>query len=429
MNRDRARRVGSLVKPAKFASAALLALVWAWPGSAAAADLTCDRVQAETITVDGMIDDWSGFRGRRIGKKAADRGLSVRCAYDSAHLYVVLIASDDQIIRGAKGDASREDSLRLSVKAPGGKSVTVTVFPGTRGFKPKVVGARKGIDVADSLQEGGFSAEISIRLKKIPKWTRTLPALSAKVRFGDADRPGKGKAVSRVSGRLRLQFSDADAVFKSFLRATGLKRGQIRYDVLRDVNMGDGAERVVAGGDVIGVLGENFIFMRLPVADPADVLKVRVVNFSGKGRAQILAHFRQHGGGSRDVVAVWNIDSSRRFQRLFAVEVRKEHEGKLLENKWSLVRAGALRAKPAKTKKRGYDLVVEATEAVGFTSSNYLETRSVDEDPILLPWKADDSKVYYFDGDDFAGSEAMDEKKRAKRKKAAEKKAAKKRRR
>ena len=399
-----------------------IAVSTSWVGAAAAAEHTCDRVAKETITVDGMVDDWSGFRGRRIGKKSADRGLVVRCAYDAERLFVAAFVKDDKIIRG-RGKASREDSIAITVKAPGGKAITVRIFPGTRGYKPKFIGAKKWIEVAESLQEDGFSAELSIPLAKIPKWTRTLPALSGSFRFGDADKAGKG--VSVVSGKLRLQFSDANAVYKSFLRATGLSRSDVTYDVLRDVNLGKGAERVVAGGNVIGIISDDYVFMRLPVQSASDVLKVRVVNFSGTGRGQILAHYRQHGNGSREVVAVWNINSSRKFERLLAAEVRKEQDGKLIENRWSLVRAGRLRAKPAKAKKRGYDLVVEADVAVGFNAGNYREMRSVDEDSILLPWSDDDSKIYVFDGDSYEGSEAMDAKKREKRKKAAAKKRAK----
>ncbi len=395
--------------------------------SAQAAEHTCDRIAAETITVDGMVDDWAGFRGRRLAKKKAGRGLLVRCAYDDTRLYLGLEANDDRIIRGKQGNARKEDSLAISVKAAGGRAIQLRVFPGTRGFKPKVVGKRKGMEVADSLQEGGFSVEVSIPLRSIPKWTKSLPALTGKFRFGDADK--SGGRVATLRGSIRLQFSDAGAVFKSFLRATGLSRGEIRTDVLRDVDFGKGAERVVAGGGVVGVISDNYIFMRLPVADARDVFKVRVVNFSGTGRAQIVAHFRQHGNGSRDIVAVWNIDSSQRFERLFAFEVRKEQDGKIIENKWSLVRAGSLRAKPAKRKKRGYDLVVEATEAVGFSAANYRDARSPTEDPILAPWSDDDSKIYFFDGDAYEGSESMDAKMRARRKKAAAKAAAKKRRR
>ena len=375
---------------------------------AATARGRCDFVAVDTIIVDGRIDDWGGI-GKRTLSSAAGSGLATRCVYDSTRLYLIAEITDNRIIRHRRA-SPKEDSVTLVI---GNRQLSITVAPGTRGFPPRIGGHRKWMEVADSRTPNGFTIEVSVPLRKIPGWNKSIASVKVRVSFRDAD---GGRPVIRT-GQVRFDFSEADALLKSFLRAVGQRRSAIRLDVLRDVDLGRGRDRVVFVGTVIGVLTDQFIYLTLPVADSSDVIAVKVVNFSGDGRAQILAHYKQHGNGTRELVSVWNVDANNRFVRVLTVEVGKSQGTNRIINQWSLVRAGKLRS-GVRTARRGYDLVVEAIEAVGFSSANYRETRATDADPILLPWTSDDTRVYFFNGDELEGSQPMDATIHAKRKRA-----------
>jgi hypothetical protein len=257
------------------------------------------------------------------------------------------------------------------------------------------------MDIEDSLQPKGFSIEAAIPLSKIPGWTSSVPALRAEIAFHDADRATELKIQDTVAFRGTLEFAHSANAVRAFLRATKLSRADVKVDVMADVDPGAGAERIIAGGKIIGVVSSTFAFIELPVRDASDVHAVKVVDFSPGGRAQIVAHYRQHGnGGSRDVVSVFNIGAGA-FSVALAFEVRKEMGSHRLENRWAIVPAGKHRkVAPRERKKlRGYDIVVEAGRAVGWDEDNYREARASDAQPILLPWEDVKRTVWYFDGD------------------------------
>lgn len=359
----------------------------------------CQRVASETMEVDGLLDDWSGFRKQTVGS-GADHSFALRCAYDDDNLYVALDVADDRVYRtGGAGD-----SIRLRVRAPGGSWLTIQALPGTRGFKPKY-SAPRWATVADSQQPAGFSVEVGVPLAKLSRWSRTVPLLFGDIAFADADGSERG---GNVRWRGKLHFSGAVAVYRQFVRTTGIGRQRFRLDTFADVDLGKGAERIISAGDVVGVLSDSFAFMKLPVSSPADVLSVKVVNFSGTGRAQIVAHYRQRGNGTREIVGVWQLGSGQ-FEKLLAVEVKKQLGDRSITNRWSIEKAGIYRKA---RRARGWDLVIEATEAVGFDEDNYREARATDANPILLPWDEQTSAVYYFDGDRLAGGEPMTRKRR-----------------
>lgn len=395
----------SLLVPSPVRLGLVLVGLIAWPGGAAAAGHVCQRVATGTIEVDGMIDDWRGFRGRDAGS-GGDHAFALRCAYDDANLYVALDVADDRVIRTGRG--KRQDRVSVSLRAPGGRAVSVRAFPGTRGFEPKVSKPR-WIDVADSLQPAGFSIELGVPLRKLDAWSRTVPVLVADFRFSDVDSTSRGRDGSaRFNGR--LHFSGAVAVYRQFLKSAGLRGVRARLDTYADVDLGDGAERIISAGAVIGVLSDRFTFMKLPVASPADVLSVRVVRFGG-GRSQILAHYRQRGNGSREIVAVWQVGATR-FEKLLAVEVKKELGNRSITNRWSLEPAGKYRRLRRGQRARGHDLVIEAGEAIGFDKDNYRESRATDAVPILLPWAEQTSAVYYLEGGRLTGGEPMSRRRR-----------------
>ncbi|HEU5059783.1 MAG TPA: hypothetical protein VFU21_24800, partial [Kofleriaceae bacterium] len=184
----------------------------------------------------------------------------------------------------------------------------------------------------------------------------------------------------------------------------------LRLDTLANVDGLAGTERVVSGGRFLGVLTDEFAFVELPVESPADVRAVELVDFDGDGQSSILAHFRQAGGGgSRELVTVWNLNAQNQLAMSFGFEVAVELGERRLVNRWSLVPAGERRApdkgrRPKKGKRvPGQDIVVEvaAEDNQGWSPKTFAQVvPATDVRPIMTPWGSGRrAVVYYFDGE------------------------------
>lgn len=365
----------------------------------AEAGTTCRRVTNDYIEVDGMLDDWKALRGVQASGSNADAGLEVRCAYDSAHLYLALRVRDDDLVRLRKHRANREDSVTVSLEAGGSKHrVTLRAFPGADHRTPvRTWNGRKvprWVSVEDSGLRGGFALELAVPLSRLPGYAKGTPSIAADIAFVDVD--GWNKPPERtVRYRGRLNLEGGNAVLKSFLSQTKLSRRDLRVDVMANVDDTRGAERVVAGGKVVAVLRDGFDYFQLPVAQPSDVMKVKVVDLEGRGQSYILVRYRERGnGGSRDIVGVWRYAGAG-FQRIFAFEVRKQLGKRVVEATWKLVPRGSLRK--GRRSKRGHDILIEAGKATGWDEDSWAEQPATDVKPILLPWDEQTSAVYWFD--------------------------------
>lgn len=369
-------------------------------GEVHAKPVICDHVQADLFSVDGLDDDWQSIRSVRYGTKGGS--MKLRCAYDDKHLYLMMNAVDDRLVRSKRASARKEDHIKLSIGVRGGKAIQGIIFPGAGRVSRKVVGMPKFVSVEDSLQKGGFSVEVGIPLRKMTRWSSTVPYLDAKVQFADADAGGRKKTVGM---RGKMHFSDAVSTYRAFMRQTGLRNRQLRLDKLADVDAGQGPERILIGGKVMGVLGTSYTYTGLPIASARDLLSARVVDFDGSGRSMILTELRQHGnGGSRDVVVVWTIAENGNLQQVLTVETRKELGASTMENSWSLVPRGKHRDRGRTS--RGYDILVMSGEVSGFSEANYREAPAVDAKPVLTPWGSQQSAVYYFEGTQVYGGQA-----------------------
>lgn len=385
---------------AALAVTAALVLALLGTGEARASGTVCDRVEDGLFDVDGMLDDWRGFRGRVLAS-SSDTGMVVRCAYDAARLYLSVNLRDDRLVRTRRARVRAEDRVedRVEVRLDaGGKAITFDYLPGSETAGPKLR-APRFVTAADSLQPQGWSLELSVPLAKVPGWARTVPYLGARIAYHDVDQRGRVDRVVALDGR--LHFSAAAATYRAFLRAAGLRPRDVRIDVLADVDPGKGVERVIAGKNVVGVLSDGFSFMRLPVASPRDILDLRVVDLGGAGRSAIVGHVRQHGnGGSRELVAVWFAAGDGSFQQAIAFEVAKEMGGRSLRSEWVLVPRGLHRgsAKRRRAEKKGLDILVKAAEAEGFDDQSFREIPAPDVRPILLPWGDRAAELHYFEG-------------------------------
>lgn len=389
------------------------------PGSAGP---VCDVAEAGVITVDGLLDEWRGTSAHDVRGLSRDASFSVRCARDVRRLYVAIAVRDQKLVRrrGKQARARQEDNLHIRLSAIGGRAGELQVFPGVDGIEPVRTwrgGALPGwLEIEDTLQENGWSVELSVPLGKVPRLGKGAPGLKARVSYWDADGPGQGGKRDAATFDGMLTFRAAADLFTSFLQATNLSPGDVRMDVFADVDGATGVERVVAGGTVLGVLGEGFGYLTLPVQSARDVSRVEVVDLRGDGISSILTVLRQHGnGGSRDLLVVWGVSGRGTFERILAAEVRKEMGGKVLANRWSLVPKGALRGEAAQD--QGRDLLIEVSEAdvQGWSADSFREVPAADAHTILVPWSGQTSAVFSFEGNTALGGEPKVESPRRRR--------------
>ena len=393
-------------------------------GPTGSAGPVCDLVEPGFITVDGMIDDWRDIAQHRVRGLSKDASFSVRCARDARRLYVSVAVRDQQITRrpGKRAQARREDNLRVRLSVPGQRAGALHVFPGADGIAPRRAWGDRDtpswLEIEDTLQPSGWSLELSVPLRKIPGMGKGTPGIAANIVYWDADGPRGGKRDAAAFDGM-LTFRAADALFQSFLRTVGLAPEDVRLDAVANVDGARGVERVVAGGTVLGVLSDRFGYLSLPVAAPEDIARVEMVDLRGDGTAHILTEFRQHGnGGSRDMLVIWGVSGNGTISSVLAVEVRKEMEGKVLVNHWSLVPKGKLLE--GRRQGKGQDILVEVSDAdaQGWSRESYREIAAPDAHPILLPWSDQTAIVYSFEGNTVA-SEApkVAPRKRGKRRK------------
>ena len=375
---------------------------------AARAGHICELSEEGVFEIDASFDEWRGLRPLERGFRDPDASFEMRCAYDKNRLYVSVKIKDERIIRTGKGESGSDDNLSLSLGA-GDAARTLRVFPGTRGYKPKRVGAGGKIRVEDTLLEDGWFVEASLPLSSIPGWGPSTPLLLGEVVYRDVDKAGAGPDA-RLPFIGSMHFSSHVPALRGFLAAAKLVVKDLRLDDLADLDGLAGRERVVAGGRFLGVLTDEFAFVELPVESPADVLSVQLVDFDGDGRNSILAHFRQQGGGgNREVVTVWNLNAQSQLAMSFGFEVAVELGERRLANRWSLVPAGERRApdkgkRPKKGKRvPGQDIVVEvsAGDNKGWSTKSFAQVvPSTDVRPIMTPWGSGRrAVVYYFDGE------------------------------
>lgn len=365
--------------------------------TAAAGGVPCALVEPDFVAVDGILDDWRGIKGKKVGGAGADASLELRCAHDEAMLYVAVIVRDDRVIRTGNKGRTGQDRLSLTLGQDGGR--TLVALPGTRGFAPEHTWAggrlKDPAAAENALQDNGWALEAALPLSSLRGWGRGTPALRYDVRYRDFD---SNKDKVEIRDRGVIEFAGSREVYQSFMQQVGLSRKQVKVDVLAEVDGGRGVERVIVGGRVIGVLNDEYRYVALPIERDADLIKAKVVDLSGDGKSSVITHYRQHGnGGSRDVVAVWSLREDGKFIRTLAVEVRKEADGNSLTNTWRL----------EKGKKGAIDLIVEVGEVVGWDERTFNDVPPEDMQPILTPWGDQQSAVFHFEGDTSFGGEPL----------------------
>jgi len=339
----------------------------------------CDMLPTADLMIDGLLDDWRDKNVlARVGAPA-DGSVEVRCAWDGKAIAFALDIKDDRVVRVKGG---HEDHVTLALAA-GGKPVLVDVFPGNSMAKPKITKPGR-VEAADSLQPKGFSVEIAIPTAAIPEFSPATPAFSLDLVFHDSD-AATGGDTTPVPVKQPIELGDRKDLLDDFLTTVRLRKTDIKLDTLVELEVErKGKERLIAGGTVIGVLGEQFAYVTLPAAAPDDIKKIELLPLGPRGQQVISALVRQTGnGGSRDLLMLWTVWSGQ-LQPLVNIEVRKELGGNVLDTTWKLVKG-----------KKVTELVVEPKPALGFTPETFNEVPAGDSDSILLPWDAERAGIAY----------------------------------
>ena len=331
------------------------------------------------IAIDGLLDDWSGAGVlARVGAEG-DGAIAVRCAWDGSTLALAIDLRDDRVVRVKGG---KEDHVTVNVAA-GGKPVTVVAYPGNNLGKSKIVKPAR-VEAADSLQPKGFSVEVAIPAPAIPDFASGTSQLQLSIVFTDSD-AATGGDTTPLEITQAIELGDRKDLFDDFLAAVKLSKADIKVDVQAELDPDrKGKERLVGGGTAIGVITDQFAFVTLPAAAPADVTKIELLPLGPRGQQVVSAVVRQHGnGGSRDLLMLWTVWSGQ-LQPLAQIEVKKELGGKVLESTWRIVKG-----------KKSPELWVEPQPAIGWTAETWTEIPAPDLDPILLPWDTTRAGVAY----------------------------------
>ncbi|MBE7447721.1 MAG: hypothetical protein HS111_02155 [Kofleriaceae bacterium] len=366
--------------------------------TAAASPQPCAAAEADTIDVDGMLDDWTGVAKVRVGGTAPDASFDLRCLFDGQRLYLAVDVRDEHLVRAGKTPAG-EDRVELVLTA-GKAPLTIVAYPGKDRVAPRrLVGGKPApawLVVEDTLQPRGWSVELAVPLARLAGWGPSVPAVSATVTFHDADVPRLSLTESTLPWSGQLGLGDAGSLLDQVLAELKLRPGQLTLDATAELDPSRaGPERVVAGGTALALLTDRYALVRLPAARAADVLRVELVDLAGDGRRHVAVALRQHGGGgSRDLLLLFEARDGK-LAELRTVEIGKAQGGRKLASTWVVESAKAWQ-KQARGARRV--LVVRAGPAVGWDEDSFAEAPAPDADPIHVPWDDDrHGAVYWLD--------------------------------
>jgi hypothetical protein len=347
-------------------------------GRAEAAAIRCDNIETTDFVIDGLLDDWKTAVLAHVGVPT-DGAIELRCAWDGTALALALEIADDRVVR-VRGKG-HEDHVDVAISA-GGKPLAITVYPGNSIAKSKYLAPPK-IAIGDSLQPKGFSIELRVPADRLAGFSPSTPSLELHIVFHDSDAATGGHDTD-LELATTIELGDRKDLLDDFLKTVKLRKSDIRLDTLAELDLDRrGKERLVAAGTVIGVLTDQFAFVSLPAAKPADIREVKLLPLGPRGQQVVSAVVRQSGnGGSRELLMLWTVWSGQ-LQPLVEIEVRKELGKDVLECGWRIV-AGK---KP--------ELWVEPKPAIGFTAETWNEVPASDVDGIVLPWDKAKGGVAY----------------------------------
>ncbi|MBK9033988.1 MAG: hypothetical protein IPL61_22425 [Myxococcales bacterium] len=234
----------------------------------------CERAADDVVEIDGMIDDWHGVKPTRAGGTDKDASFDLRCLVTATTAWISVDVRDERVTRGSKAD----DHLDLTLGA--GKPLRLTLYPGVDKLAPRRTLAGKALPkwllAEDTLQPAGWSVELAVPLAKIPGYGPSAPTLALPATLSDGDIPRGTATEHTMTWTGALALGGKIDLLTTFLAAARLTPAAVTLDVQVDVDPTvPGKERIVAAGDRIALLTDQFSFVQLPVARALDVLEGR----------------------------------------------------------------------------------------------------------------------------------------------------------
>jgi hypothetical protein len=378
-----------------------------------ARDIPCGGVEPDVIQIDGLLNDWKDVQGHITQDQAhivagnaargwdgpEDLSFITRCNYDDKKLYLAVDVRDERLVRTHKKQPA-EDHVIFSF---GSHKLIIWPadlhedIPRLVKWNGKPLTAKQGIEVAESMQPKGWSVEVAIPLKMVPGWSPGVAQLRGTVAVADCDSKSPLKmdvmmstGEGRGGGSGAFVFAEGSDLLQAFLEQLHAKRTDVQFDKMADMGGDPGLERVVRVGKTVGVIGKEYLYFEIPVADVRDIRDFRVLDLAGDGKhSVVIKYIERGGGGSREVLGVWKIVGPN-FRRTFAAELSKQQGGNQIVNRYQWIARG-----------RAHDLVIEAGNAQGFSAENYKEAPAEDMVPILLPWEGPKKQKFRFRGDEY----------------------------
>ena len=172
---------------------------------------------AGAITVDGTLGDWPRMTVLPTGpgqlvddsgawKDSADGSFDFAVAYDREYLYIAIDATDDQIVKSARPDYTRQDNVQIYLDA---RPESQRAMPGVRfedhlfivslpekGFPDRFEVERlpDGVRVRSVMTDSGYQTEIAVPLAYITERQGTdWESVRINVALNDVDSDGRAQ--------------------------------------------------------------------------------------------------------------------------------------------------------------------------------------------------------------------------------------------
>jgi hypothetical protein len=340
----------------------------------------------DEVTLDGVPEefetDWRELTHENKGSaKKGDLGAKATIAYDAQAIYVAADVDDDKLVGGA-------DHVELLLGIPGGKLVSLKLYPGEPGKSRAMVkeGSRKigGAEIVEAPQKGGYSLEAKIPWSAIPESKTIRVGYRGALFVHDADSGGSvetilGTAESRAYAELPpISTAPELALGSGLLRERNITAAP-RYNLIADLVGDDLFERVLVYDRFLVILGpgyrggEQYYYRDLGTAD---VPLFQLADLTGDGRAEALVRRRIAGpkGGVEVLEVLGYQGDSETPSSLFAQEVAVTlDDGAEIENEVKISGSG--------TRTR---ITISAGKASGIDHGSPESITGAT--PVLAPW-------------------------------------------
>lgn len=388
--------------------------------------VTCEKVEKNAISIDGLFTDWELGTPTRLNNRSQilkgasswsgpdDMSAEVTCLYDSKNLYFRIMVKDDYIVR-QKRVSDPQDHVMFLFKAGTGVR-SLAFFPGDGRNKPAMgwmARKRKGKKTVLSKAEGmnavvirlpsGYAVEASLGSSHVPSYGPGSPAIMMSIQVADSDsrtQPsidtliGTGGDQPNTLGRMEIK--EASNLLLSFLKERGLGTSDIKLNVIGNFVTGKALERAIIAGRYLAIMGGNvtgggWYYLTFPVTSASDVLRFAVRDMDGDGGMEILVRLRQTGGNKlRELYLVYRYKDTGGLGIIFGHEVVHKMGDRLLINNYRYIR-----------KKGGWQMEFWMEKCVGWTKENHQAVPPKDIQGILTPWSSKTKVMYKFTSEGF----------------------------